>query len=54
MIFLVQICLDLVYQLECLLDDIIKKAMCFGFHFFHFSEFLCPFEFWSNLRFDQD
>jgi hypothetical protein len=28
--------------------------MCFGLSFFYFFEFLCPFESWSNPRFDQD
>ena len=53
MIFLVWICLDLVYQLECLLYDI-RWLCALVFHFFDFFEVLCPFESWSNPRFDQD
>ena len=53
MIFLVWICLDLVYQLECLLCDI-RRLCALVFIFFIFFEFLCPFESWSNPRFDQD
>ena len=30
-----------------------KKTMCFGFLFYLFFN-LCPFEYWSNPRFDQD
>jgi len=54
--FLVWICLDLVYQLECLLYIWHKNAMCFGFSFsfWIFSKFLGPFESWSNPWFDQD
>ena len=54
MICLVWICLDLVYQLECLLYDIRKLcALVFLFSDF-FLEFWCTFESWSNPRFDQD
>ncbi len=54
MIFLVWICLDLVYQLECLLYDI-RRLCALVFHFFWFIfKFLCLFESWSNPKFDQD
>ncbi len=53
MIFLVWICPDLVYQLECLLYDI-RKLCALVFHFLIFLNFLCRFESWSNPRFDQD
>ena len=42
--------LDLVYELECLLYDIRRLCALFLFYFF----ILCPFEYWSNPRFDQD
>ena len=54
MIFLVWICLDLVYQLECLLYDIRRLCALVFYFFWFFFEFLCPFESWSNPRFDQD
>ena len=50
MIFLVWICVDLVYQLNWMLTIWHKKTLVFKFFF----EFLCPFESWSNPRFDQD
>ena len=50
MICLVWICLDLVYELEWLLYDI-RRLCALVFDFF---EILCPFESWSNPRFDQD
>ena len=52
MIFLVWICLDLVYQLNWMLTIWHKKTMCIGFSFFFWI--LCPFESWSNPRFDHD
>jgi len=50
--FLVWICLDIVYQLNWMLTRWHKMTMCIGFSFFF--EFLCPFESWSNSRFDHD
>jgi len=52
MIFLVWICLDLVYQLECLWHKKAIYVLWFSI-FFIFSKFLCPFKYWSNPRFDQ-
>ena len=49
MIFLVWICLDLVYELECLRTIWHKKAICFGFSFFW--NFMPIFESWSNPRY---
>jgi hypothetical protein len=49
MIFLVWLCLVLVYQLECLLYYI-RRLCAFVFHFLNF---VWPFESWSNPRFDQ-
>jgi hypothetical protein len=53
--FLVWICLDLVYQLECLLYIWHKNAMSFVFSFswFFFWFFMPIWIFWSNPRFDQ-
>ena len=48
--FLVWICLDLVYQLECLLYIWHKNAMSFVFSFFwFFPEILCPFESFGQI-----
>jgi hypothetical protein len=45
---------DLVYHLECLLYDIRRRRAFVFLFFFDFFEFLCPFESWSNHRFDHD
>ena len=45
MIFLIWICLDLVYELECLRTIWHKKAICFGFSFF--------LKFYAHLNLDQ-
>ena len=55
MICLVWICLDLVYQLECLLYIYVTwEYYVLWFSFFSFFLFWCTFESLSNPRFDQD
>ena len=53
MICLVWICLNLVYQLECLLYDI-RRPCAFVFHFSIFFKNFMHIWFWSNPRFNQD
>ena len=53
LIFLVWICLDLVYQLNWL-TIWHKKTICFGFSFSWFFSILMPIWILSNPRFDQD